>query len=91
MWVTTAFCLMVIFMCITGPLVWWRRRPRGRGHIGAPRGRLPIRPTPILAVGMVTLGILLPLFGASLIAVLLLDQLVLRRIRALSHCFNTTP
>jgi uncharacterized iron-regulated membrane protein len=40
---------------------------------------------------MVTLGILLPLFGASLIAVLLLDQLVLRRIRALSHCFNTTP
>jgi uncharacterized iron-regulated membrane protein len=90
MWVTTAFCLMVIFMCITGPLMWWRRRPRGRSAVGAPRGRLPIKATPLLAVGMIALGTFLPLFGASLLVVLLLDQLLLRRVPTLANWFNVT-
>ena len=39
------FCVAVIAMCVTGPLMWWRRRPRG-GRIGAPRGRLPVGGSP---------------------------------------------
>jgi uncharacterized iron-regulated membrane protein len=38
---------------------------------------------------MVALGLFLPLFGISLLAVLLLDQLVLRRVPALSRWFDT--
>jgi uncharacterized iron-regulated membrane protein len=59
--------------------------------MGAPRGRLPVRATPHQAVALVALGLVLPLFGVSLLVVLLLDQLVLRRIPALSHWFGTTP
>jgi len=88
--VTAAFCLAVIFMCLTGPLMWWRRRPRGSARLGAPRGRLPIRSTPLLAIGLVALGLVLPLFGASLLAVLLLDRLVLRRIPWLAGWFDVT-
>jgi uncharacterized iron-regulated membrane protein len=83
------FCLAVIFMCVTGPLMWWRRRPRGR-QVGAPRGRLPVASSPVLAVGLVALGVFLPLFGISLVAILLLDRYVLRRVPALSGFFGTS-
>ena len=83
-WGSALMCLAVIFMCVTGPLMWWRRRPTGAASIGAPRGRMPLRATPLLVVALVALGVLLPVFGISLLAVLLLDQLVLRRVPALS-------
>ena len=40
-------------------------------------------------VGLVALGILLPLFGLSVLAVLVLDQLVVRRVPALANWFDT--
>jgi uncharacterized iron-regulated membrane protein len=89
-WGSALMCVAVIFMCLTGPMMWWRRRPKGAERIGAPRGRMPVRATPLLAAGLVALGVLLPLFGATLLAALLLDQLVLRRVPALSHWFGTT-
>ena len=89
-WGSALMCVAVIFMCVTGPLMWWRRRPRGAARIGAPRGRMPIGSTPALAVLLVALGIFLPLFGISLLAVLLLDQLVLRRIPALAGWFDVS-
>ena len=88
-WGSTMMCLAVITMCLTGPLMWWRRRPKGAGRIGAPRGRMPIKATPLLAVALVGLGIFLPLFGISLVVVLLLDQFILRRVPRLSAWFDT--
>ena len=41
-------------------------------------------------VGLVALGVFLPLFGLTLLAVLLLDQLVLRRVPALAHWFGAS-
>ncbi|MBF4161415.1 PepSY-associated TM helix domain-containing protein [Nocardioides acrostichi] len=79
-WGAALMCVAVMFMCVTGPLMWWRRRPRGSGRLGAPRGRMPLRATPALLVGFVALGVFLPLFGLSLVVVLALDQLVLRRV-----------
>jgi uncharacterized iron-regulated membrane protein len=87
-WLTTIFCLGVMFMCVTGPVMWWRRRPKNN-TLGAPRGRLPLRATPGLAVLVVALAVFLPLFGLTLLAVLVLDQLVLRRIPTLRTWFNT--
>ncbi|WP_370246701.1 PepSY-associated TM helix domain-containing protein [Nocardioides sp.] len=87
-WGAAAACLLLIFLCVTGPLMWWRRRPSGGARLGAPRGRLPVRSSPLLAIGLVVLGVVLPLFGISLIAVLAIDQLVLRRIPALAGYFD---
>lgn len=77
---TTAFCLAVIASCVTGPIMWWRRRPRGSGSVGAPRGRMPFAASPALAVGIVALGLFLPVMGVSLAVVLTLDRLVLSRL-----------
>ena len=89
-WGSALMCLAVIFMCVTGPLMWWRRRPRGAARSGAPRGRMPLRTTPGLVLLLVGLGVFLPYFGLSLLVVLALDQLVLRRVPALGRWFATT-
>lgn len=87
--VSGAFCVAVIFMCLAGPIMWWRRRPKGDRTMSAPRGRLNLKTGPVAVVGLVLLGVALPLFGASLVAVLVLDQVVLRRVRPLKTFFNT--
>ncbi|WP_426246696.1 PepSY-associated TM helix domain-containing protein [Nocardioides sp. LHG3406-4] len=86
-WASALMCVGVMFMCVTGPLMWWRRRPRGTS-MGAPRGRLPLKASPLLLVGLMGLGVLLPVFGISVLAVLLLDRLVLRRIGPLRDFFG---
>jgi uncharacterized iron-regulated membrane protein len=49
---------------------------------------MPVAATPALAAGLVALGVFLPLFGASLALVLLLDRFVLRRVPRLSRWFD---
>ena len=91
-WASLAFCLAVLAMCVTGPLMWWRRRPAARATgVRAPRGRMPLLATPWLAGLLVVLGVLLPVFGVSLVIVLVVDQLVLRRVPALGRWFGVTP
>jgi uncharacterized iron-regulated membrane protein len=87
-WTAIVMCSAVIFSCITGPMMWWRRRPKKGGSIGAPRGRMSIKGSPMLIVALVALGIFLPFFGLSLVLLLLVDQLVLRRIPALAGWFD---
>jgi uncharacterized iron-regulated membrane protein len=89
-WGSALMCVAVVFMCVSGPLMWWRRRPRGTGSVGAPRGRMPLRSSPALLVGLVALGVFLPVFGISLLVVLLLDQMVLRRVPAMAGWFDVT-
>jgi uncharacterized iron-regulated membrane protein len=86
--VSAALCVGVLFLCVSGPMMWWRRRPRGEARLGAPRARMPIAATPALAAGLVALGVFLPLFGASLVLMLLLDRFVLRRVPRLSRWFD---
>ena len=88
-WVTFAFCIAIVVLCVTGPLMWWRRRPSG-GGLSAPRGKLPLRQTWWMVLLLVALGLFLPLFGGSLVLVLLLDQVLLRRIARLRSAFAVT-
>lgn len=89
-WGAALMCLAVIFACVSGPLMWWKRRPSGSPSVGAPRGRLPLRTSPLLLVGLIALGVFLPLFGLSLLVVLVFDQLVLRRVPAVGAWFNVS-
>jgi uncharacterized iron-regulated membrane protein len=49
---------------------------------------MPIAGSPWLLAGLVALGVLLPFFGVTLLAVLVLDQLVVRRVPVLSRWFS---
>jgi len=86
-WGALLMCVGVVVLCVTGPLMWWRRRPSG--SLGAPRGRMPLRGSPLLLTGLVALGVLLPLFGLSVLVVLVLDHVVVRRVPALAGWFGS--
>lgn len=85
---TTLFCLAVIFLCVSAPVMWWKRRGNASGIV-APRARLPLFANWILLVCVVALGIFLPLFGLSLIVILAFDQLIVRRVPRLRKAFGT--
>ncbi|MDO7843208.1 PepSY-associated TM helix domain-containing protein [Sphingomonas immobilis] len=69
--------LGLILLSVSSVVMWWRRRPDGK--LGAPiaRVRAPV------AIGffavLIALGLFLPLLGVAMIAVLLTERLVLRR------------
>jgi uncharacterized iron-regulated membrane protein len=73
--VFTATGLTVV--AISAIVMWWRRRPEGM--LGAPPHRVRAPFAAGLFVLIAALAITLPLFGATLLAVLLLEWLVLRR------------
>ncbi|HEU4959516.1 MAG TPA: PepSY domain-containing protein [Sphingomonas sp.] len=74
----TLTALLLAILSVSGTVLWWRRRPTGL--LGAP---LPLSRPRFgwgLIAAIVALGLYLPMFGATLIAVLLVERAVLGRL-----------
>ena len=63
----------VMVLSISGCIMWWRRKPVGR--LGAPSPKVSRRLSPLMVTSIVFLALFLPLMGASLLLILLLDKL----------------
>ena len=72
---TAAF---LVILAVSGAVMWWRRRPIGL--LGAPPALSRPRLGAGLVLGIVSLGVVLPLFGLTLVGVLLLDRAVFPRL-----------
>lgn len=81
--------LGLILICVSGLILWWKRRDQG--VLGAPKAILSPRVSFGLIALVVVLGIYLPLFGASLVAVLLIEGFLLRRIPAVRNWLGLAP
>jgi uncharacterized iron-regulated membrane protein len=68
----------LVLLSVSGVIMWWRRRDVG--VLGAPKVLLSPRVSFGLLALVVLFGIYLPLFGASLVLVLLAEFAVLKRI-----------
>ncbi|MGB8814989.1 MAG: PepSY domain-containing protein [Paracoccaceae bacterium] len=83
-----AFCLVVVFVAISGAVMWWKRRPVGAGRLAAP----PLPAEVPMWKGAVLLGLFLsmafPVLGLTLIAVLLFDAVVLGSVPVLKRAFS---
>ena len=85
----TATALFLMLLAVSGAVLWWRRRPQGL--LGAP---LPLRRPrfgPMLVLAIMLLGLLMPLFGATLLAVLLIERLFLRRLPRTRRWLGLSP
>jgi uncharacterized iron-regulated membrane protein len=74
------FCLAIVFLCLSGLVMAWKRRPRGSWRLVAPP---PPRDAALWKGGalvMCALALAFPLSGAVLLVVLLLDWLVVSRL-----------
>ncbi|MBL8907555.1 MAG: PepSY domain-containing protein [Rhizobiales bacterium] len=75
----TLFCLSVIFVTVSGLVMWWKRRPVG--SLGAPRYPRDYRvPRFILGAGIVV-AVLFPLTGLAIIAFAIIDFLLPKRLK----------
>jgi uncharacterized iron-regulated membrane protein len=80
--------LGMITLSASAVVLWWRRRPTGT--IGAPLSHAGTRyPTLVLGI-LVLMGIFLPLLGASMVLVLILERLVLGRFPAARRFLGLT-
>ncbi|WP_439655513.1 PepSY-associated TM helix domain-containing protein [Shinella lacus] len=77
---------IVIAMSVSAVVMWWKRRPKGRiGVPPAPREkRIYLGLWAIAAV----FGVLFPLTGITILAMILLDQLVIRFVPPLRRIFS---
>ena len=79
-------CIGVILIAISSYFMWRKRKPQGK--LGAPGKAKDKRVTIGVLLIMLVLGALMPLVGLSLIIVLLLDWLIISRLRPLKHWFS---
>ncbi|SIO59543.1 Uncharacterized iron-regulated membrane protein [Singulisphaera sp. GP187] len=79
----------LVLLSVSSVVLWWRRRTSG--VLGAPKVLVPPGFSFGLLVLVTLLGVYLPLFGASLVLVLLLDAIVLRRIPLIRDWLGLQP
>ncbi|EAP77109.1 PepSY-associated TM helix domain-containing protein [Roseovarius nubinhibens] len=82
----TLVCLSVIFLCLSGVILWWKRRPAGRWPLAAPPQPEHMPHWPAATAIVLALGLAFPMAGITIAAVLLWDALLrprlMRRARA---------
>ena len=76
----TLTALFLVILSASGTVMWWQRRPIGL--LGAPVPASRARFGPGLIAAIVALALYLPMFGLTLVAVLVAERVVLRRIPA---------
>jgi uncharacterized iron-regulated membrane protein len=81
--------LGLIVLSTSGYVMWWRRR--SVATLGAPAALQEPRFRWPLALAVILLAIYLPLFGASLVIVLLAERFVLRHMPSVSHWLGLEP
>lgn len=81
--------LGLVLLCVSGVVMWWRRREVG--VLGAPKVLLNPCWSWSLVGLVLLLGIYLPLFGASLVLVVIIEIAVLRRIPLVRTWLGLTP
>ena len=72
-----AISLGLAAMAVTGCVMWWKRRPQRT--FGAPTRERAAPPMRGWKTGLVLLGIVFPLMGATLVAVWLVDRMIFGR------------
>ena len=76
-------------LAMSGAVMWWRRRPIGL--LGAPvRLSRPAIGAGLIAI-IVALGLYMPVFGATLILVLLTEKLILRHLPKTRQWLGLAP
>ncbi|WEZ85930.1 PepSY domain-containing protein (plasmid) [Rhizobium sp. 32-5/1] len=84
----TVFCVAILFMSVSGIVLWWKRRPRGAARLVAPAAPTDMKLWRGGALIMITVSLLFPLTGAVLLTVVALDHLIISRVKPLRRVLN---
>ncbi len=77
--INTLYCLSVIFICISGVVMWWKRRPVGQ--LGSPKYPRDFRlSAPVGVLGLI-LAAAFPLGGAAIVLFAIIDFFLPKRLK----------
>lgn len=82
------FCLAVIFICISGCVMWWKRRPSEARGLVPPAQKIKLPVWWAMALPLLLVAAVFPTAIAAIAAIWLLDTLLLSRIPALARWFK---
>lgn len=84
----TVFCLSVIFLCVSGVVMWWKRRPATAGRLVAPPMPANMPQWRGATLCGLAISLFFPMAGVTLLAVMALDYLLLSRIPVFKRVFS---
>jgi uncharacterized iron-regulated membrane protein len=84
----TVFCLAMIFLPVSGLILWWKRRPERSWRLAAPPRPRDMPLWKGAAVLIAALGVMFPLAGAVMLAVVVLDWALLRHLPGLRRALS---
>jgi uncharacterized iron-regulated membrane protein len=75
------FCITIIFFCVSGIIMWWKRRPKAAGRLVAPPlpAELPLWKNAVCL--MLFLSLAFPMTGIALLTVMLFDILLMQNVK----------
>ena len=84
-WFNAVYLALVVFLCVSGVVMWWMRRPVGAARLAAPPmpADLPMWKGAVL-VALAT-AMAFPMAGVALLVVLVLDLIVLANLPVLKR------
>jgi uncharacterized iron-regulated membrane protein len=84
----TLFCLSMIFLPVSGLVMWWKRRPERAFRLAAPPAPQGLAFWWVAAALIVVLGLAFPLGGVAIAAVIVLDLVLLRHVPMLRRVLS---
>ena len=75
----TVYCLLIIFMSVSGLVMWWKRKPANA--LGSPLYPRDFKMTVGVAVIAIALSVLFPLSGIAIAGFALIDYLLPKRLK----------
>ncbi|WP_416191170.1 PepSY-associated TM helix domain-containing protein [Neisseria sp. CCUG12390] len=82
------FCLAVILMCISGFVMWWKRRPEQAVGLHPPAANINLPVWWAMAVPLLAVALLFPTALIAVLLIAVLDFVLLSRIPALGKWFK---
>ena len=81
-------CLSVLLLCVSGIVMWWKRRPAAAARLAAPPmpKDMPVWQGAIF-VGL-AVSLAFPMAGLTLLTVIVLDLLLLSRLPGLKRALS---
>jgi len=83
--VMTLGCVLVLWASFSALVMWWKRRRTG---LGFPRRPFDSKLQRVMLVTAVLLAIIYPVWGVSVLLVLVLDKIVVRKVPPLRRAFG---
>ena len=87
-WANVLFCLAIVLLCVSGIVMWWKRRPVGAGRLGAPMMPTEAKLWKGGVLVMVLTGMAFPLAGIAMVLAFVLDTITSAAIPAVRGKFN---